>query len=181
MHDTTHTPSAPRGSGAIGPATTPDTGRVPGLGPGGTALAAVALGFALFGAALVLLPEPVTSLFAWIVYGSADRVAAFGPDAVAYVQLVHAILGAVTVGWALTMLAVIAWFRRQPRRAWFAIALPAAAWFLLDSGYSLASGFWRNAAFNALCALALAVPLALAAPRALAASRAASRATEANP
>jgi hypothetical protein len=130
------------------------------------ALLAVIGGFALFGAALVLLPGPVTRLFAWIAYGSADRVESFGPEAVAYIRLVHAILGAITVGWALTLLAVVAWFwRAHPRRAWLAVAAPLAAWFLLDSGYSLASGFWRNAVFNVAFALALAVPLALAMPR----------------
>jgi hypothetical protein len=125
------------------------------------ALLTVIVGLAVFGAALVLLPGTVTRLFAWIAYGSAERVVAFGPDAVAYVQLVHAILGAMTLGWALTLLAVVAWFwRLNPARAWLAVAAPAAAWFVLDTGYSLASGFWRNAVFNAAFALAFALPLA---------------------
>ncbi len=134
-------------------------------GGGTTALVAVIAGVVLFGATLVLLPEPVERLFAWIAYGSADRLDSLGPDAVAYVRLVHAILVAITVGWALTVLAVVAWFwRLDPRRAWLAVAVPAAAWFLLDTGYSLASGFWRNAVFNSAFLLALAVPLFLSRP-----------------
>jgi hypothetical protein len=142
-------------------------------GAGGRALLLAAIaGLAAFGAALVLLPDPVARLFGWIAYGSADRVAAFGPDAVAYIQLVHAILGAMTVGWALTMLAVVAWFwRSQAGRAWLAVAVPAAIWFVLDSGYSIASGFWRNAVLNALFALAFAVPLLLLRPARAAGSR----------
>jgi hypothetical protein len=127
-----------------------------------TALTIVIVGLAAFGAALVLLPGPTTRLFSWIAYGSTGRVAEFGPESVAYVQLVHAILGAITVGWALTLLGVVAWlWHRDPGRAWLAVAAPAVAWFVLDTGYSLASGFWRNAVFNALVALALAMPLLL--------------------
>jgi hypothetical protein len=134
----------------------------PSLAVSRSALTVVIVGLAVFGAALVLLPGPTTRLFSWIAYGSAGRVAAFGPEAVAYVQLVHAILGAITVGWALTLLGVVAWlWHGDPDRAWLAVAAPAAVWFVLDTGYSLASGFWRNAVFNALVALALAVPLLL--------------------
>jgi hypothetical protein len=122
----------------------------------------VIVGLAAFGTALVLLPGPTTRLFSWIAYGSTDRVAGFGPEAAAYVQLVHAILGAITAGWALTLLGVVTWlWNGDPGRAWLAVAVPAVVWFVLDTGYSLASGFWRNAVFNALVALALAVPLLL--------------------
>jgi hypothetical protein len=127
-----------------------------------TALTIVIVGLAVFGTALVLLPGPTTRLFSWIAYGSASRVTAFGPEAVAYVQLVHAILGAITVGWAFTLLGVVAWlWHGDTGRAWLAVAVPAVVWFVLDTAYSLASGFWRNAVFNALVALALAVPLLL--------------------
>lgn len=137
----------------------PDDAR---LEPARRALLIVLGGFAAFGAALVLAPGPVGRLFGWIAWGSAGRPAEFGPDAMAYVQLVHAIVGAVTVGWALTLLGVVAWFwRRDARRAWLLVAVPMAAWFALDTAFSLWSGFWRNAVFNSLFALALAVPLAL--------------------
>lgn len=124
-------------------------------------LALVVAALAAFGVALVLLPGPITTLFAWIAYGSTGAVHAFGPDALAYVQLVHAILGAVTVGWALTLVGIVARLaRREPELAWWLVAAPALAWFVLDTGYSLVSGFWRNAVFNSLFAVALALPLA---------------------
>jgi hypothetical protein len=140
----------------------PQESELPSAAGSRTALTIVIVGLAAFGAALVLLPGPTTLLLSWIAYASTDRVAAFGPESAAYVQLVHAILGAITVGWALTLLGVVAWlWHRDPGRAWLTVAAPAVVWFALDTGYSLASGFWRNAVFNALVAVALAVTLLL--------------------
>ncbi|MCZ8130103.1 MAG: hypothetical protein O9284_02210 [Steroidobacteraceae bacterium] len=132
---------------------------------GPRALAAAIVGLGLFGAALVATPGPMREFFSWIAYGSPERVAGFGPDAVAYVELVHAILGAMTFGWAVTLLGVVGWlWARQPLVAWWIVAGSIGAWYVPDTAYSLLAGFWRNALFNSACALPFAIALAVAYP-----------------
>jgi ABC-type enterobactin transport system permease subunit len=130
------------------------------------ALLPVLVALAAFGLALVLAPGPVQRLFSWIAYGAVDRLDGFPPDAVAYIRLVHGILGAVTLGWALTLIGAVGWtWRRDPVQAWWIVVVATGTWFVSDTLHSLWSGFGRNAVFNALVAAALAVPLVWLRPR----------------
>lgn len=97
-----------------------------------------------------------------------DRLG-FGPDdgpiagaeARRYLRLVYGILGAVIVGWMLTIAAlVVGPLRRREPWAWSAIATGVGAWFVLDTGLSLILGFVGHALFNVAFAVALAIPLA---------------------
>lgn len=108
-------------------------------------------------------------VFAGLFFGDQvfDRLG-FGPDdggivsddARHYLRLIYAVLGSVIVGWMLTIAAlVIGPLRRRETWAWKAIAGAIAAWFLLDTGLSLALGFTGHAAFNISFGFALAVPL----------------------
>lgn len=96
-----------------------------------------------------------------------DRMG-FGPDdgGIAdhqqreYVRLVFGILGAVIVGWMITIGAiVIGPLRRREAWAWRAIVAAVGGWFVLDTGLSLLLGFVGHALFNVAFAVALAVPL----------------------
>ena len=78
-----------------------------------------------------------------------------------YLRLVYGILGAVIVGWMLTLGAIVVGpLQRRERWAWNTIASSVAAWFLLDTGLSLALGYEGHALFNLVFVIALAVPLA---------------------
>lgn len=112
-----------------------------------------ALGLVLFGLALG------DQVFDRLGFGPDDgRIV--GETQRTYVQLVYGILGAVIVGWMLTVGAIVVGpLRRRERWAWRAVVSASAAWFVLDTGLSLILGFVGHGLFNVGFALALAVPL----------------------
>ena len=111
-------------------------------------LRALSLGMVAFGA-LVLLVRPVSlGAFGLMVYGDPGFPAGFSSEAKDYIQLAHAVMGAVMVGWFLTLRWVVAAAEHGTPGAWRAAVGAFAAWFVLDTGYSLASGFWPNAVLN---------------------------------
>jgi hypothetical protein len=123
-------------------------------------LAAAAIGTALFGLVLVLAPGFTRQGFGLLMFNNAQHINSFAPEAVAYISLVHGVLGAVMVGWALALLAVVLWLWAQaPRQAWRVVALSVGGWFVVDTSFSLSVGAWQNAllnlAFAALFALGL--------------------------
>lgn len=114
----------------------------------------------LFGLLLVLLPRVAEQLFSLLVYASASRVQAFGPEAGAYIRLVTAVLGCVLFGWGVLFLSLaLGPVRKGSRDAWSAFAVSLLAWFIPDTAYSLLSGFWQNAVLNLGFALLFAMPL----------------------
>lgn len=114
-----------------------------------TYLSVVTVGVICFGAALVLAPDVGSALFGTLVYGRSGFPAEFTDEALAYVQLSHAVIGAMMVGW----FGLALWVVRGPLAAghpgaWKALALTLATWFLLDTSFSLLTGFTPNAALN---------------------------------
>lgn len=110
---------------------------------------------------MVLAPGLVLQLFSLLAYSSTDHIATFGTGAVAYVSLVHAILGAVMFGWGVALLVIaLGSFRRGSREGWQTIAVSVTAWFIPDTAFSLWFGFWQNALLNLAFAVLFAVPLA---------------------
>lgn len=127
------------------------------------------VGVGAFGMALVLLPGPMQSLFNIVAFGAPDTPAAFGVEATAYLAFVYGVLGAVMAGWSIALLAIVHGpFRRGERWAWGAVTGSLGLWFVVDTTFSLVSGFPGNAVLNCVFALVLAVPLI--ATRALASS-----------
>jgi hypothetical protein len=120
-------------------------------------LLAVTLGVMAFGLVLVLAPELTREGFSLLVYADTERIATFGADAVAYISLVHAVLGGVMVGWGVALLFVVrGLFARGALEGWQIVAISVAAWFVPDTAFSLWSGFWLNALFIVLFAVPLA-------------------------
>jgi hypothetical protein len=114
-------------------------------------------GLVVFGAALLLLPSLSMAGFGLMVYGDPAFPAGFSGEAKQYIRLAHAVMGAVMVGWFLTLRWVLGAAEHGTPGAWRAAVSAFAAWFVLDTGYSLASGFWPNAVLNTAVA-ALFVP-----------------------
>jgi hypothetical protein len=115
---------------------------------------------ALSGAFLVAAPMHAQRAFSLLVYFEAGRVEDFGPEALRYIKLAHAVMGALMVGWGV----MIAMYARaidgksvvRPR---VAIGASLVAWFVPDTAYSLLSGFWPNAVLNTAFMGLFAVPL----------------------
>lgn len=124
-------------------------------------LLAATLGVMAFGLVLVHAPGLALQGFSLLVYANAGRIATFGMDAVAYIALVHAVLGSVMFGWGVALLFVVrGLFARGAPEGWHIVAVSVAAWFIPDTAFSLWSGFWQNAMLNAAFIVVFAVPLA---------------------
>ncbi len=124
-------------------------------------LLAVTLGVIIFGLFLVLAPSLTRQIFSLLVYGDTERITTFGVDAVAYISLVHAVLGSVMFGWGIALLFIVrGLFARGAIEGWQIVAVSVAAWFVPDTAFSLWSGFWQNALLNATFIILFAVPLA---------------------
>ncbi len=124
-------------------------------------LVAVTTGLLMFGLLLVALPDLTLQGFSLMVYTSSAHLNSFGHEAVAYISLVHAVLGAVMLGWGVVlMFLAVGPLRRGSKDAWRMFVISLAAWFIPDTAYSLLSGFWQNAVLNSSFALMFAIPLA---------------------
>lgn len=122
-------------------------------------LATVAL--VAFGLLLVIAPALARDGFSLLVYSSGDRISEFGPDAVAYIELAHAVMGGVMVGWGVALFLVLRGPMRQDLMQGIGIfAISLLAWFIPDTIFSLASGFWQNAILNLVFAVLFAIPIA---------------------
>ena len=113
------------------------------------------------GVGMVLAPGLIQQAFSLLIYSSTDHISTFGKDAVAYISLVHAVLGAVMVGWGAALLYIVVGpFRRLAKEGWHLLAVSIAAWFIPDTVFSLWSGFWQNAVLNLVFCVLFAAPLA---------------------
>jgi hypothetical protein len=73
-----------------------------------------------------------------------------------------AVMGAVSIGWAITLWAAIAAAGRMgPAGAglWRGVAASVLVWFLVDSALSVATGYWRNLIPNVLLLTGFFVPV----------------------
>lgn len=124
-------------------------------------LIAVIFGVMLFGISMVVAPGLIRQFFSLIVYSSSEHISTFGNDAVAYVSLVHAILGAIMFGWGIALLFTAFYsFRHGNKEGWQTIAVSVTAWFIPDTLFSLWAGFWQNALLNLVFVVLFLIPLA---------------------
>ncbi len=123
-------------------------------------LMVLADGIVLFGLAMIFLGG--TAVFAPI--DQPTFAAFFGTDmspaAFEYHRFTIALNGAVSAGWGV-MLFFVAWqpFARGERWAWWAIALSATVWFVLDTAVALSFGAYAYAIFNVAVIIAVDIPL----------------------
>lgn len=124
-------------------------------------------GWLLLGA-LLIAGYAVTMVLAGSLTAGLFDALGFGPSAGAvpdgpprdHVLFVHAVLGAVLVGWMITIAGIAAGPLRTDE-AWARPVLLASigAWFVLDTGASLAFGSWPHALFNLVFLAVLGPPL----------------------
>jgi len=121
-------------------------------------LASVLIG--TYAASLALAGALAGQLFDLLGFGMRSWAVPAGPPRT-YVLFVYAVLGAVLVGWMVTVAGIAAGPLRSGQPwAWPVLATSLGAWFVLDTGVSLVVGVWQHAIFNLLFLAALGVPLA---------------------
>lgn len=117
-------------------------------------------GVALFGLVLAGAGLEATSGPTRLLFGALD-----GPEPLnlnAQMRFSLALLGAVTLGWALTLRAALGAAHALGARArptWLGITASLLVWYLLDSGLSVATGFGLNAVSNTVIVAAFLIPI----------------------
>lgn len=74
-----------------------------------------------------------------------------------------AVLGAVTIGWSVTLMAAIQAATRLEKHLsqpiWALITAAIVTWYIIDSSLSIATGFWLNAVSNTIFSTAFLIPI----------------------
>ncbi|WP_193199869.1 hypothetical protein [Nostoc sp. MG11] len=123
-------------------------------------LVIVTCGVTIFSISLVILPDFMQLFFNAMLFSSSQAHTTFDEIAYSYIKFLYGILGAVMVGWSVTLLFILAGpFHRGQREAWYAMTVSVLVWFVLDSSLSISSGFWQNAVFNTMFLIFFAIPL----------------------
>ena len=114
----------------------------------------------LFGAALAGAGLPATDGPTRLLFSILGDPAKFHLDDQARFSI--ALMGAVTLGWALTMAAAIKAANQlgeAGRPLWMGLTGSLLVWFVIDSGLSVATGYPLNAVSNAVILAAFLLPL----------------------
>lgn len=115
---------------------------------------------ATFGLFLVLAPSLSRQGFAMLVYFDPQRIDSFGPEAVRYITLAHAVIGSTMVGWGVALFLVNdRLVLRGGKVGLHIIGCSLLSWFVPDTIFSVLTGFWQNALLNLSFAMIFAVPL----------------------
>ncbi len=113
-----------------------------------------------FGLLLVIAPGLARQGFSLLVFSSADRISDFGPEAASYIELAQAVMGSVMVGWGVALLLILRGpMQRNLTEGLKIFGISLLAWFIPDTTFSIASGFWQNAILNLVFAVLFLIPL----------------------
>ena len=119
----------------------------------------------IFGLMLVIAPEAARKGFSQLVYANLTAIDTFGAEAARYIALAHAVFGAVMVGWGIAMILITSeLIASGSRLGWRLLAFSLSGWYVPDTLYSLASGYWQNAVLNTGFAALFLIPLTLLRP-----------------
>lgn len=114
----------------------------------------------VFGLFLVLAPSLTRQGFAMLVYSDPQRIDIFGPEAVRYIALSHAVIGSTMVGWGVALYLVNKHLvAKGVKLGWNIIGCSLLLWFVPDTLFSVLTGFWQNALLNLSFAVIFVIPL----------------------
>ncbi|BAZ53640.1 hypothetical protein NIES4103_63230 [Nostoc sp. NIES-4103] len=120
----------------------------------------VTSGVTIFSISLVILPDFMQLFFNAMFFSHSQAHTSFSEVAYCYIKFLYGVLGAVMVGWNITLLFILTGpFLRRQREAWYAMTVSVLVWFMLDSSFSMSAGFWQNAVFNTMFIVFFAIPL----------------------
>ncbi|TAF06639.1 MAG: hypothetical protein EAZ77_11865 [Nostocales cyanobacterium] len=119
-------------------------------------------GLTIFSLSLVIFPDFMQSVFNAIFFSTSQAQTTFSEVANSYIKFICGLLGAVMIGWSVTLFLILAGpFRRRQIEAWYAITGSILIWFMVDSSFSLSTGFWQNAVLNMIFFVFFGIPLAV--------------------
>lgn len=114
-----------------------------------------------FGVVLTLGAHPATDAPVRLLLDILDGPAT--PELTPHARFLLAVMGPLTLGWCLTLLAATAAASKldheTARPVWRLISAGVLAWFSIDSILSIATGFWPNLIPNTLYAVAFFIPI----------------------
>lgn len=114
----------------------------------------------LFGLFMVLAPGLTQQAFGLLIFQNPAQISAFDSQATAYIELAHAVMGSVMVGWGALMFMLVRKLNiKDAKETCNMIAISVLLWYVPDTAFSLYSGFWQNAVMNTGFAVLYAVPL----------------------
>lgn len=115
----------------------------------------------LFGLLFYGVGFSATTSPAAVIFAAFSNPLPNAPDR--YLRLTTSLMGAVTAGWAITLYVAFraAWALDDPIRMylWRGTTAALLAWFVIDSGASIATGFALNAGSNTILLLAYLIPV----------------------
>lgn len=117
-----------------------------------------AVGF--FGLVLAASAFDATSGPTRILFGLLDDRVVFDPGP--HLRFSLAVLGAVTVGWSLTLLAAVQAANQlgdQARSVWVLVTGSLVVWYVIDTALSLATGFGLNVIPNTIFLAVFLLPI----------------------
>jgi hypothetical protein len=114
-------------------------------------------GVMLYGLCLILFPQTMHHFFNILFFGSSESIEHTDPEVI---TLVYGVLGAVLIGWMVTLLATLLLIPATHQHiTWQILALAIGVWFVTDTGFSLYTGFVAHALFNTGFLILFAIPL----------------------
>jgi hypothetical protein len=124
-------------------------------------LLVVNTGVLLFGLGFIVVPDLMYNFFDRILFWDAAPKISFTTDTISFVKFAYGVLGAVMVGWAVSLFYILLVpFRRREREAWLGVSLSVTVWYVVDSIWSVATGFYENALLNTGFFILFIIPLA---------------------
>ena len=117
-------------------------------------------GVILFGAVLAVAGLPAADGIARTLFGVLGGVPA---DAALFepvgMRFSVALMGAVTLGWGFTILFLLPAIHAAGAPAWKGLTAAILIWFVIDSAFSVATGFGLNAVSNTGLLIAFLIPV----------------------
>ncbi len=117
-----------------------------------------------FGLILIFVPSVFQNTIGRLSYNQLfngeEAFAALSDENATYLEFNLQVMGAIIVGWFIPLVGIIVQpFRQGETWAWNVITLSVVAWFILDTGASLASGITPNALGNLGFFIPIIIPL----------------------
>jgi hypothetical protein len=131
----------------------------------------------LFSSILIFAPSTGAQLFYLLIYFSSSAPSDHSASCQSYTQLFTGVLGAVMIGWMISLILSLYQISRINRIiknkihsnslyliSWLTLSIPLLDWFIIDSTFSLVTNYWQNAVLNSVFLAAFTVPVIGLAP-----------------
>ena len=120
----------------------------------------------MVGVGWLAMPKHMSKFFDYLYFNSRGLPVAIPNSdgrAKEYNEFVWGLLGVVTTCWVTSLLLTVKTkeFRQGRKEAWRTVAIPVGLWFIVESAYTLAKGYWTGCLLNIGFIAVLGGPLAV--------------------